>query len=179
MIISRNRLKLYYWDASAKGYPGPCNLPEIEKGEYGYDLQPGQKVFALRYNNSNTVVAFNVSIKEVVTDGVYIYDSLVQRPSNIRFFPWIQKLPNGNKLVDCQLYIEPCECLYEKNTLRDILNGNIPNETWIDGQLKKDDGEGVWYRHGGWRTFSRFECNLQNFVKLGQMEIDFDRVVRR
>ena len=48
MIISSKNLKLYF----NNGNGGIENLPEIEKSQYGYDLQPGQKIYSLSYTSS-------------------------------------------------------------------------------------------------------------------------------
>ena len=66
------------------------------------------------------------------------------------------------------LEVTPCEYLYEKNKLKDILTGNINKETQ---HAMLDFGKGIWHKHGGWRTGSKYEENLKHFVKLGQSEL--------
>jgi len=175
MIISGNRLRLYYWLTTRTG-SGYCNLPEIEKGQYGYDLQPGQTVCALRYDKSNALMVFDATVKEVNGKGILV--SYRQRKQSgcyedaEIFLPWKHNLLNANKLIPCNLYVEPCDWLFEKNRMADILSGKIPTETWIDEKLEKSDGEGIWYHWGGKRTpVSKYAGNLKNFVRIGQMEL--------
>jgi len=158
MIISKNRLRLYYWNRDTRGFPGPCNLPEIEKGEYGYILEPGQKLNVLRYEGSNREMYIHPVVEKVDEEGIYLLKHFFGGKT---FVPWKKELPNHkNELELYELFIEPCEILFEKNKMKDILSGTIRRES--------REGTGIWYQHGGWRIKSVFECNLKNFVKLGQ-----------
>lgn len=158
MIISGKNLKLNFW-GWAKGGWGFANLDEIEKGKYGYNLQPGQIIANIRYDGkfANTDSYWRCKIIHVCKQGLTIlpgYDKFIM------FLPW--------EIEGENLMVMPCEHLYEKNKLNDILDGNIDTET---EHTNIDLGKGIWYRHGGWRTRSRFEDNLNYFVKLGQITI--------
>lgn len=162
MLISGDRLRLYYWDRSGKGYPRLCNLKEIEKEEYGYNLIPEQKVHAIRYEGTNWELYFDVVVKDINNNGI-----LIETKGREVFCLWEKEFPKYDKNIICKLYVEPCEILYEENKLQDILSGNITTET-----VRKsgdDIQKGIWYKHGGWRKRSSYEKNLKNFVKLGQM----------
>ena len=170
MIIGKDLLRLYYWGYSRTG-GGPSNLPEIESGEYGYNLEPGQQVFAIRYYGTNMELYFNADILEISDEGIKIKENLLKGEEV--FCPWVKEFPSlYDRKIMCQLYIEPCEELYEKNKLKDVLAGNIDNETYKNNKIDTDRGCGIWYLHGGWRGTSKYEGNLKNFVKLGQMEME-------
>jgi hypothetical protein len=155
MIISGDNLKLYH----SCGNGCIDNLKEIEKAEYGYDLQPGQKIYSLSYTSSPTsrgvIRTFGCAVEEV--DEVSVKIANRESPGCPIEFAWEM---GGRKLE-----VTPCEHLYEKNRLKDILAGNIARETF---HPMLDFGKGIWYKHGGWRTGSKYEENLQYFVKLGQ-----------
>ncbi|MGE4282304.1 MAG: hypothetical protein AB7G87_01145 [Clostridia bacterium] len=172
MIISGNNLRLCYWKRTKSG-SGYVNLPEIETGVYGYDLQSGQKIFRLAYDNTNLERYFDCLIHDVNEQGVLI-SHFLSKDEKRTFVPWAKEFPcpapNG-PVVKCELYIEPCEYLYELNLMRDILSYKIPYDSLCDGKLDKDKGHGIWYKHGGWRTLSKYEENLDRFFRFGQMEI--------
>jgi hypothetical protein len=155
MLISGKNLKLYF----NNGYEQLENLPEIEKAEYGYDLQPGQKIYSLSYTSSPTgrgvIRTFGCTIEEV--DDISIKITNYESKEKPIEFAWSM----GGRTLE----VTPCEHLYEKNKLKDILAGNIARETF---HPMMDFGKGIWHKHGGWRTGSRYEQNLKNFVKLGQ-----------
>jgi|GEM_PF-2359787 len=171
MIISRDRLKLYYRDRPGKGLSGYCNIPEIEKGEYGYILEAGQEVYALRYDLTNIEWYFNCKIYEITNEGLVISAPLQKVEK--KFVPWEKEFPipppNG-PITKCNLYVEPCDTLFEKNRLPDIISRNIQS---------CGDGEGIWYQHGGRRTVSKFEGNLKYFIKLDQMTLPDERPVQQ
>lgn len=168
MIISANRLRLYYYKYS-KTHSGFCNLPEIEKGEYGYNLQQGQEILVLRYEHTNLECFFRCLIHDVTEEGLLISSFIPERKE--LFVPWTKEFPipaPKGPMTKCNLFVEPCDMLFEQNKMADIISGNIPTETWIDDRLIKRDGEGIWYQHGGWRTpVSRYQGNIKNFIKLG------------
>lgn len=168
MFITGKNLRLYYWLSTRTGY-GPANIPEIEKEEYGYELQPGQNIYTIRYENVNREVYFYCKILDVNEEGILI-SSIIPETIN-KFVPWVKKFPipfpNG-EVKECDLYIEPCEQLFEKNKLNDILTGNIDAETIKDNKIIDQMGRGIWHKHGGRRTISAYEENLKNFSKNGQ-----------
>jgi hypothetical protein len=147
MIISGKNLKLY----CSNGNSTFDVLPEIEKAEYGYELQPGQKIYSIKYSG-HYISHLSHTIREVSEISIITDDGIE--------YPW--------KMANMDLEVEPCENLYEKNKLRDILSGKIPNET---SHSNMNFGKGIWYKHGGWRRGSSYEGNLKNFVKLGQSEL--------
>lgn len=145
---------------------GSVNVPEIEKEEYGYELFPGQKVYLVRYDSYliNKEMYIYPTIAVVDKNGIKIKDDLLS--TSPIWLPWVKD--------ECNLYIEPCEVLYERNRLEDILSGNIKDKTLRDRKVITEDGEGIWYKHGGKRTTSIFESNLQYFIKLGQQKLSLE-----
>lgn len=171
MIISGKNLRLYYWMYTKSG-GGPANLPEIEKEEYGYELLPGKILCALRYDMTNLECYFRCKVLDANDEGLLIASFIPERQQI--FVPWVKVFPvpaPKGPLIKCDLYIEPCECLYEKNKLEDILKGKIDDETVVNGKIITRDGHGIWHMHGGQRTVSRYEENLRNFISLGQQSL--------
>lgn len=162
MLISGKNLRLYYRIYTKSG-SGLANIPEIEKEDYGYELLPGQKVYSIRYDGNlvNKEIYIHPTIVSIDENGIGIKDDLLNK--NAKKLPWSK--------YGCNLYVEPCECLYEKNILENILKGNIKNETVRNGKIITEDGIGIWYKHGGWRTTSEYKDNLKNFIRLGQQSI--------
>ena len=119
-----DKLRLYYWLHTKSG-SGPANLPEIEKGEYGYELQAGQTLFAIRYEYTNYDCFFGCKIQEILVDGMTI-TSFIPEQKDV-FVPWTKEFAIGYginpKIVLASLYVAPCEALFEKNALSDILSG--------------------------------------------------------
>lgn len=160
MIICGEQLALY-WRNPKRGICGCFEIfKEIEKGEYVYNLEPSQTVYAIRYNGTNLECYFDCKILEVSEQGVMITSWSTKNEN--KFLPWNKDFhcPAYSKdLTSCSLKIEPCDELFEKNTLSDILSGQIVRE---DAR----NGKGIWYQHGGWRSSSSYEINLKNFVKI-------------
>lgn len=169
LLISGQRLRLYYFD-KIKGICGVIiNLPEIEESEYGYNLEPNQELYALRYDaHHKTELHFDVKVEKVDEFGMYIsgyrYGST--------FVPWEKEFLNNKGVLETsKLFIEPCGVLFEKNKLVDILNNNIARETIRHNKRDSYIGEGIWRYHGGRRGTSKYENNLKNFIKLGQLDL--------
>lgn len=76
---------MHYWHRVDKGYSGPYNLPEIEKEEYGYILEPGQTISGLRYERSNKEIYIHPVIEKVDDEGIYISKHL---EGGSAFVPW-------------------------------------------------------------------------------------------
>lgn len=171
MIITGEKLRLYYYQCSRSG---GClvNLPEIEKELYGYELTPGQIIYAIRYSSTNEECYYRSKILAIKDEGLLILEYWTKKemllPFNKKF-----NIPKSSKnLKECELYLEPCEHLFEKNNLIDILNGNIDKEDYKNaGKYPTSLTTGIWYKHGGWRTYSDFEDNLKHFIKLGQISL--------
>ena len=144
---------------------------EIEKKEYGYRLTEGQKLVGIRYRGSNYDYFVHPTIKEIRKDGLMITHLLQEKEEAPIFVPFIKNLLGvGGRYKLREMYIEPCDKLYEKNKLKDVLEGNIEtNDYCLRGQI--DTGEGIWYKNGGFRIQKVLgDENLKNFIKLGQLE---------
>lgn len=181
MIIKGKNLRLYYWNYPKNGgMPGTANIKEIEEEEVGYMLEPGQMVSAIRYEGTNIEAYHYAEIKEVNTEGITINGMLLKK-DEIIFLPWKKEFErkrwengvfSGIEKIMCDLYIEPCDILFEKNKMKDIFSRNIPKHNLkTNGEVDENGGEGIWYRHGGSRINSIFERNLFKFIKMGQQEL--------
>lgn len=162
-------VELNYMEMCRDGRRRYETLPEIVNGDYGYILRPGQLIKELRYRDTNYGCKFHVYVREIMEEGIVVQRWMGEKPE---FLPWIYELPNGGVYDWRKLYIVPCDELYEKNSVEDILSGNIRLENYrmINGKEVPDGrGEGMWFQHGGWRTsVSSYRDNLKNFVKVEQ-----------
>ena len=168
MIIEYPNVKLL-WHNSKRGFCGLLeDIPDITKKRYGYNLEPGQEVYMVGYNLERSATY------EDQKDGVKISDwiekgwhtdkmAIFQDETGDAFLPW--------KYKEEDLYIEPCESLFESYKVKDLIDGTAPRSRPKETGLKiipDPRGEGWWYQHGGWRTISKYEKNIKNFVRLGQ-----------
>lgn len=174
IILSWPNVSLSYMDYRG-GWPGLREFSEIEKGQYGYRLTVGQQLHAIRYHGTNYDIFVSPRIVDIRPDGLVVTHALQRGAEKPIFCPWKKELPNGGVYKMRDLYIEPCEHLYEKNRLADVLAGNIreedPRPLW--DQADATHRRGIFWKHGGWRsTGDRISReNLGNFVKLGQQLI--------
>lgn len=150
-------------------------FPEIEKGEYGYRLTVGQQLQAIRYHGTNYDIFVEPRVLEIRTDGLVVTHLLQKEGEDPVFCPYKKELPNGGVYAPRDLYIEPCEHLYEKNKLDDVLSGKARDEDPQKPGHKNNIilNKGIFWEHGGWRsTGDRIsQENLKYFVKLGQQEL--------
>ena len=158
MIIYGSHLKLF----CSIGNGCIENLKEIIDGEYGYDIQPGHMIYYMQYTGARMPgEPYGYShciVKSIDENEIQI--TRLGDPDTAITLKWQQ---DGKILM-----AHPCEVLYEKNKLRDILSGKAPVTT---EHPSCNFGKGLWYKHGGWRKSSLYEPNLKNFIKLGQMEV--------
>lgn len=180
------------------GAVGSCftEFKEIAKGEYEYKLSVSDKVKCIRYRDTNYDCFFGVTIVDILEDGLMITASgggpaeelkvwnkehtayrieTVRAPGDIPFFvPFKKWLPAAFEYRERDMYIEPCEYLYEKNRFADVLARRIDNGGKIEGEPEHLT-HGIWYMHGGRRVVCKqSEHNLKNFKKVGQMELDLE-----
>ena len=183
MIISGEHLKLHYWMTTRSG-SGFANYPEVEKGKYGYRLEPGQTISEIRYAGSNQVCAFNCIVEDVddkyLTVKAHDYYKFVMdgrrmismsKEDETVIMPWVDDLYNGGELIKCKMQIMPCNTVYQYWPIEDLLTGNVPDQDYEANGKVKEKGRGIWHQHGGWRTISKYEGNLKNFVLMGQQSI--------
>ncbi len=165
MIIKGDKLKLLYKVKGRDGMTCYDNLPEIEKGEWGYKLEAGQRVYAIRYHGTGMELYFDARITHVDNKGITVDSFFCMNPGEPPIFvPWEKEFKQLGKSVICKAYIEPCVALFEKNNMDDILCRNINmNRHHPSGH----DYESMWQDYIG----LRFEDNLNNFIKLGQMTL--------
>ncbi|MCR4746794.1 MAG: hypothetical protein K5894_16380 [Lachnospiraceae bacterium] len=183
MIIAHPNLN-FYWHNPNRGLCGQLeNLPEIEHKKYGYNLLGGQKVYFIGYIIGGAPYAYDVNIIKADEGGVTItnwgWDENSRNVSGdpikncfadfmqedgTALLPWYttDKKTGENVALD----IQPCEILKDKLTMRDLLSGS--KEYYTDRY-----GTGIWWCHGGWRyRVSRYDENLRNFTKLGQLTLE-------
>ena len=116
-------------------------------------------------------------VVEIRQEGLVVAHLLQKEGAKPILCPWQKELPNGGVYKLRDLYIEPCEHLYEKNRLADVLAGNVREEELRPPGRREITGppdHGIFWKHGGWRTTGDriSQENLHNFVKLGQQELD-------
>lgn len=174
IVLSWPNISLCYMDRSGT-WGGFREFREIEKGQYGYRLEVGQQVHAIRYRGTNYDIFVQPTVLEIRPDGLVVSHLLQKNGEEPVFCPYRKELPCGGVYKMRDLYIEPCEHLYEKNRLADVLAGNVREKEYHPpegGSVRKAD-YGIFWKRGGWRTPGDHisQENLQNFVKLGQQEI--------
>jgi hypothetical protein len=176
---------VFRWHNPRRGVCGIEDyITDFEKGNYGYDLRAGQCVYMLIYHrDKKSCYIYHASISKVNKEGVLVSDWLERgwetdsaaqhnllTENGKAFFPWVYDGDN--------LEVEPCESLFENYKAKDLLNGTARQneDKYIGDKLIRDPrGNGIFYRHGGWRTnSSRYKENLKNIVKLGQQELDLN-----
>ena len=174
MILQWPNVSLCYMDCRGN-WPGFREFSEIEKGQYGYRLTVGQQLHAIRYHGTNYDIFVLPKVVEIRPDGLVVTNLLQRNGEKPILCPWKKELPSGGVYKIRDLYIEPCEHLYEKNRLADVLAGNVQEEDLCHPNLPEDinSGKGIFWKHGGWRSIGDriSRENLGNFVKLGQQEI--------
>ena len=144
MIITGGNLDLFY-----KHRDYFQKYKEITDEKIGYNLEAGQQINSITYNvDVNKFLKYGCTIKKISQEGI-CFVSWLDENKEI-FYPW----ENENS----QLVIRPCEFLYEKYPIKKLVRGEIR-----DNQ--------VWYKHGGFRSCSKYENNLSNFIVLGQQGI--------
>lgn len=167
---------IFRWHNSKQGICGIEDyITDIYKRKYGYNLEAGQAIYYICYESLQ--LCYHAKIEEVTAEGVTISDWMekdwrtdraeIFRHKDKAFFPW--------KHGDDDLIIQPCESFFENYSVKDLLNGTAPrsHDKLFNGKLIKDPrGEGLFYKHGGWRCNSKYEVNIKNIVPLGQMELD-------
>lgn len=173
IILSWPNVSLCYMDRSGS-WGGLREFRELEKGQYSYRLTVGQQLQAIRYRGTNYDIFVQPTVVEIRPDGLVVTHLLQKNGEGLVFCPYRKELPSGGVYALRDLYIEPCEHLYEKNKLADILAGNVrdedPRKPWEDGFRQR---QGIFWKHGGWRTPGDHisQENLRNFVKMGQQEL--------
>ena len=162
---------------------------EITQGKYEYVLSVGDKINAIRYRDTNYDHFFDCEIIDIKDDGIvvrgYGHTEEVQIWNNEHtayiiqkqwtkepfFVPLKKWLPSSEWYAERDMYIEPCEALYEKNKFEDVLSGNIATSGRRKGSPFVNDEffmkqTGIFFKHGGWRSNSRYGNNLNNFRKV-------------
>lgn len=175
---------MFRWHNSRRGICGIEDyITDFEKKRYGYNLKAGQCIYRFMYFiDHHNLQIYHASVCKVNKEGVWVsdwmergweIDPLMQEgliDDGKGFLPWVYK--------ETALEVEPCESLFENYSAKDLLNGTArENENKVIGDriILDPRGDGIFYKHGGWRTnSSRYKANLQNIVKLGQMEMDLE-----
>ena len=150
-IITGENLSLRFYDHKDGSFAN------IKARKLVYNLQPGQEIYNITYSGSavNKFLKYNIKILDVTEEGVSFRDW------DEEFYPWEMDHTNWcGETGKVHIVIEPCEALYQKpESIKTLINGEIQHE-------KK-----IWYRHGGWRGWSKYEKNLENFILLEQLSM--------
>ena len=176
IILSWPNVSLTYME-HRNGMSCFAEFREIERSQYGYRLTVGQELHAIRYHGTNYDIFVSQVVVEIRQEGLVVAHLLQKEGAKPILCPWQKELPNGGVYKLRDLYIEPCEHLYEKNRLADVLAGNVREEELRPPGRREITGppdHGIFWKHGGWRTTGDriSQENLHNFVKLGQQELD-------
>lgn len=171
ILLPHPHVSLYY-RARVRSDSYLCCFKEIESREYVYRLTPGQKLRTIRFHGSNMEMYVSPIIVKIFSDGLLI-NHLLQTDNQVPVFvPYQKVLAAGGVEEWRDMYIEPCDELFEKNDLSRVLTGDVETESSLqNGALNKLCGSGIWYHNGGRSEYSYLAENLKNFVKLGQIAI--------
>lgn len=153
MIITGINLDLFYRNKKKACFE---KYKEIEKEQIGYELKVGQAVHNISYVGmaSNRFLKYFCKILDIDDKGILFAD---QQNREI-FYQWELNYKNYlNKIDKMDLVIRPCDYLFEKYPIKAL--------------MKDLEDKDIWYKHGGWNTFSAYEKNLKNFKILGQQEL--------
>lgn len=153
MEIGIKNLKLKFYD-----HKNHWHL-EIKEKLLAYNLEIGQEIYRIRYSDSaaNYYLKHYVKILEIDEKGIKFKNWHGEE----FFYTWERDYTNiFGEIERVHIVIEPCETLYEEPA--DI-------EKLICGEIQHE--EGIWYKHGGWRTGSKYEKNLKNFILTGQQKM--------
>lgn len=174
------------WHNNRRGICGIEDyISDVVNKKYGYDLKEGQYIYLINYDglDGHALVIYDAVISEISDQGVKLkkwqtqgwgtddalYYNLITEDGGA-LLPWTLK--------DGVLQIEPLPSFYEHYKVKDLVNhtARLNEDKIIGGKVIADPrGSGLFYRHGGWRCNRRdYEKNIDNIVKLGQMELDLD-----
>lgn len=179
MIIQYPNL-MFRWHNPKQGICGTEDyITDFAKGKYGYELTEGQKIYMIVYEGERYIqLCYHSTIQSVNELGVTLADWMEKGwetdriakeglcNEEIAFLPW--------KRDGADLLIEPCESFFENYSAKDLINGTAPrsHDKLFNGKVIKDpNGEGLFYKHGGWRSSGRYEENIKHIIKL-QMELE-------
>lgn len=153
MVITGINLDLFYRNKKKACFE---KYKEIEKEQIGYELEVGQAVHNISYVGmaGNKFLRYFCNIIEIHDKGILFTDWHNEEI----FYQWEHNYKNHlNKVDKMDLVIRPCEYPFEKYTIKSL--------------IKDVENSDIWYKHGGWNTFSAYEKNLKNFKILGQQEL--------
>lgn len=177
---------IFRWHNAKRGI---CGLEDVitdfEKMRYGYEIKEGQKIYLISYDDiiGRGLNIYSAEIIEINDKGILIDEWLTKkwitddaeaygftREDYKAFLPWKYKGAN--------LQLQPCESFFENYKAKDLVNHTArENEDRIVGDKTYKDprGNGIFYRHGGWRTnASKYKDNIDYIIKIGQMELNID-----
>ena len=177
---------IFRWHNARRGICGIEDyITDISTCKYGYELQEGQKVYCIQYDglSGHSFTIYDADIEKISDEGILINNWLTQgwktddalyygfiTESDKAFLPW--------KYKDADLQVEPCESFFENYKAKDLLNhtARLNQDKVVGDKVVRDPkGNGIFYKHGGWRTTqSKYKDNIDNIVKLGQLELSFD-----
>ena len=172
------------WHNNKRGICGIEDyITDIEKKRYGYDLTDGQRVYCIQYDGltGHSFIMYDAHIEKADDKGLLIDEWFTKgwdtddalewglvRADTKAFLPW--------ELKDGVLQLQPCPSFYENYKVKDLIKhtARLNEDRVVGGKLYADPkGSGLFFKHGGYRTTNRkYEGNIDNIVKLGQMELE-------
>ncbi len=177
---------IFRWHNARRGICGIEDyITDFYNLKYGYELTEGQLIYCIQYDglSGHSFIMYDAEIAHILPEGLIIrkwqsqgwktddalYYGLVIEDGGA-FLPW--------KFNDADLQLEPCPSFFENYKAKDLINhtARLNEDKFINGKWIKDrKGNGIFYQHGGWRTTqSKYKDNIDNIVKLGQLELNFD-----
>lgn len=150
IILSWPNVSLTYME-HRNGMSCFAEFREIERSQYGYRLTVGQELHAIRYHGTNYDIFVSPVVVEIRQEGLVVAHLLQKEGAKPILCPWQKELPNGGVYKLRDLYIEPCEHLYEKNRLADVLAGNVREEELRPPGRREITGppdHGIFWKHG-------------------------------
>jgi len=142
LIITHKNLKVLYWDKVVQTYK------HLENKSLGYNLVIGQRLQAIRYDNSNKILDFDVIVRKIDDEGI-----VISKNEKLSLFPWTMSIKNWKGEPELNtLEIEPICHLKE---LIDICNAELSDEQ-------------IYNTTSG---YSIYHENIKNFIRLGQLEL--------
>jgi hypothetical protein len=155
MIIRHKNLEVFAWDKEKH-----CYKYILDKN-IGFKLEVGQRLNRVMYDGSNKELYYDVILKDFDSAGItiekYIHEALADlKPFlDTKWLPWQKIIPNWKGEGELlNLVIEPLDRLFEAVDI-----------------TKKHDSQ-IYHKYTGTPHNSRFHKNINNFIKLGQIEME-------
>lgn len=161
MIISNKFFRIAYYVKPTNNKAG--FIKYLDLSDVGYSLLPGQNIYSITYRDTiamNQYLKYDIQVLDVNHIGI----RFLHRYDGDCFYEWEKQIVNCYGDIDSGVVcIAPCGILFEQLNFKDLIS-EISDKIDIESQ-------GIWYKHGGLRAYSKYQKNLCNFSVLGQQKI--------